>query len=172
MATPTTGKPPPQAHGAPGHAADPSRPARRNVPRLGACLSRPPGTPGRPPAAHKASWIRGGSPRAAPHLPGQGHPPSGPPHLSLRRALSRACPLHTQPVLTPHKPAASSPHTRKQTCSLLQTGVHKPSFPCSPLEHLLSWATPPADRSVPGTSNEDPQGSSAHHSRQAAAGGF
>lgn len=168
MATPTTGKPPPQARGAPGRAADPSRRALRNVPRLDACLGRPPGTPGGPPAAHKASRIGGGACLCSLSPPGQGHPTPPSAEPPSRPAASPARP-HTS---TPRKPAASSPQTGKQTCSRLQMGVHKPSSPCPPLEHLLSWAAPPADRSVLGTSDQDPQGSSAHLARQAAAGGF
>lgn len=168
MATPTTGKPPPQARGAPGRAADPSRPARRNVPRLDACLGRPPGTPGRAACRTQSEPDRRGACLCSLSPPGQGHPTPPSAEPPSRPAASPARP-HTS---TPRKPAASSPQTGKQTCSRLQMGVHKPSSPCPPLEHLLSWAAPPADRSVLGTSDEDPQGSSAHLARQAAAGGF
>lgn len=163
----------------------PGSPLRRPEGRLGAprtlpaghaetypgsmhALAGPRGPRGGPPAAHKASRIGGGACLCSLSPPGQGHPTPPSAEPPSRPAASPARP-HTS---TPRKPAASSPQTGKQTCSRLQMGVHKPSSPCPPLEHLLSWAAPPADRSVLGTSDQDPQGSSAHLARQAAAGGF
>lgn len=119
MATPATGKPPPRAQGALRHAADPSRLARRCGPRAGACLGRPWGAPGRPPAAHKARQSRGGLPRAAPRRPGPPRrlPPRSPlpslsshlanPHPPLPILGNRFAPLSRWE----HRPVAFLPST-------------------------------------------------------------
>lgn len=165
MAPPTTGKPPPQARGAPGRAADPSRRARRNVPRLDACLGRPPGTPGRAACRTQSEpdW-RGGLPLQP--LTSRARPP----HPSLRGAPFPACRLPS--------PSSHLHTSQTQTRSLLPTnwetdllpppdGSTQAIIPMPP-----SRAAPPADRSVLGTSDQEPQGCSAHLARQAAAGGF
>lgn len=93
-----------------------------------------------------------------------------PPHPSLRGAPFPACRLPS--------PSSHLHTSQTQTRSLLPTnwetdllpppdGSTQAIIPMPP-----SRAAPSADRSVLGTSDQDPQGSSAHLARQAAAGGF
>lgn len=119
-------------------------------------LAGPPGDPRSAACRTQSEPDSRGAPSCSPPPPRARPPASGAtPPLPPQSPLPGLPP--PQPVLTPRKPAASSHHTGRRTCSLLQMGVHKPSAPRSPLEHLLSSATPPTDRSVPGTSNEPPR---------------
>lgn len=126
------------------HAADPSRLKRKSSPPPCACLRRPSGTPGGPPAAHKASRRLGGPPRAAgseaTHLSGRSAP-------SLSGSPSPGCPDTSQSRI-PFPPYwetfPSSPRWARTRSHPLP-----PLFRASPEPH-------PSDRCVQGTLDEPP----------------
>lgn len=159
MATPPPGSP--SASTGDGHAADPSRLERRSGPQRCACVCRPSGTPGGPPAAHKANGGRGGPPPAA---GGEAT------HLSAAPPLPSAEPQPLpQAPPTPRKPASHSSHPGIQISSLPQMGASKPST-SSPLQSLVLW-TPPQLTGASRAPWISPQGSAAP-SHQTAAEGF
>lgn len=132
------------ARGVLGHAADPSRLKRKSSPPPYACLRRPSGTPGGPPAAHKASRRLGG-PRAAgsgaTHLSGRSAP-------SLPGSPSPGCPDTSQSRIP------FPPYWENFLLPLDGSNRAKKPSPSSPLQSLPE--SHPSDRCVQGTLDEPP----------------